>query len=97
MRPVALTSTFTIKPYTICQKPLFDNPALAIFLIFLKDKLIGRQISYPCLSDCQWHEYRAGIYAQKHESHYSIVNDTYYVAATRRRRKKGTGGVIPFD
>lgn len=68
MRPVAQTSTFSIAIYTIRQQPLFDNPHQAIFLVFLREKLIGRQISYPCLSDCQWHEAQRGIYAQRSRS-----------------------------
>lgn len=67
--PVAATSTWTLDVYTIKQQPMFDNRAFAIFMIFLRGKLIGRQVSYPAVSDCHWHEVRQGVYAHQHESH----------------------------
>lgn len=27
-----------------------------LFLIYKRDKYIGAQISFPCKSDCEWHE-----------------------------------------
>jgi hypothetical protein len=80
--PLAQTSTFTISVFTIKQKPLFDNPAFAVFLIFLKDRLVGRQISYPTLTDCRWHEQRHGVYARPGESHHHSGG---YVIRGRKR------------
>jgi hypothetical protein len=50
---------------------MFDNPAWAHYLIFRAGRLVGRQLSYPSLSDCQWLE-RAGIYAT--ESRWPITS-----------------------
>lgn len=84
--PIAPTSTFTLGAYTIRQQGMFDNPAWSIFLIFLKDKLIGRQISYPALSDCRFHEIRNGVYAHLHESHKH--SGGYIIAQPHGRKKK---------
>jgi hypothetical protein len=86
MMPTAPTSTFTLGAYTIRQQGMFDNPAWSIFLIFLKDKLIGRQISYPALSDCRFHEIRHGVYAHHHESHSHSAG--YIISRCGRPRKK---------
>lgn len=63
MTPVAASSTFSLGPYRIRQEPMFDNPAWAHFLIFHGDRLVGLQLSYPSLSDCQWLERTSGVYA----------------------------------
>jgi hypothetical protein len=42
---------------------MFDNPAWAHYLIFRGGRLVGLQLSYPSLSDCQWLERTGGIYA----------------------------------
>ena len=49
---VATTSSFTVGRYTVQQRPRFDNPAFAVFIIFLGAKLIGKQFSMPSVSDC---------------------------------------------
>ena len=49
---VATTSSFVVGKYTVQQRPRFDNPAFAVFIIFLGAKLIGKQFSMPSVSDC---------------------------------------------
>jgi hypothetical protein len=48
--------------YRIFAMPLHLNPAWTTHHIFLGNQLIGRQLSVPCVADCDW--YAAGaVYA----------------------------------
>jgi hypothetical protein len=48
--------------FEILAKPLDGNPYWTTHHIYLRGKLIGRQLSVPCVSDCEW--YAAGaVYA----------------------------------
>jgi hypothetical protein len=49
-------------PYKIVEGLRRDNPAFPVYLIYKGDRLVGRQFSRPCLSDCQWLE-RGGMYS----------------------------------
>jgi hypothetical protein len=40
-----------------------DNPSFPVYLVFLGDRLIGRQFSVPSLSDCDWIERQANYAA----------------------------------
>jgi len=60
--------TLELGPYTIRCWIRPDNPAFPSFLIFRRGKLVGKQLSMPCLTDCQWHEQRQGEYAKAEES-----------------------------
>lgn len=57
------TSTWTIGRFTIHKRPRFDNPAWAVFLVYCGEELVGKQASYPSLTDCEW-LLRQGIYAE---------------------------------
>lgn len=48
------TSTFTLGEYVVHQRPRFDNPAFAVYIILLAGKLIGKQFSRPTETDCRW-------------------------------------------
>jgi hypothetical protein len=69
--------TFKLGRYVVRIALRHDNPAFAKYLIFRGDKLIGRQFSWPCESDCQWHERMAGVYA--------TVSQTYHKFTMPRR------------
>lgn len=53
------TKVYQVGRYTVRQQPHFDNPAFPQYLVFLKDRLIGKQFSVPSESDCQWLERQA--------------------------------------
>lgn len=57
------TLTFTLGAYRVQQRPRPDNPGFAVYLVFRGTKLVGRQFSRPCESDCQWLERENGVYA----------------------------------
>lgn len=48
--------TFHIGSYTVHQRPRFDSPGWAQYLVYLGEVLIGKCFSCPCESDCQWLE-----------------------------------------
>ncbi len=86
MVPTAESATLHVGPYTVRQQPMFDNPAWAHYLIFRSGKLIGKQLSYPTLDDCRWHENRRGQYALEGESSRLPHG---YTAQTRWWQKRG--------
>lgn len=50
------TRTFQLGPYTVQQRPRFDSPGWAQYIVFLGDAIIGKCFSCPCESDCAWLE-----------------------------------------
>jgi hypothetical protein len=66
---IAETFIYELERYTIRRQPLPTNPAFATHLIYFKGKLVGRQLSVPTVSDCEWYERRHGVYATQSESH----------------------------
>lgn len=60
---------YDLGKYSILAMPLQTNEYFTTHHIFIANRLIGRQLSVPSLSDCQWHENRAGVYATKEQSH----------------------------
>lgn len=48
------TSTFTVGKFTVQQRPRFDNPAFAVYIVMLAGEFIGKQFSMPSITDCQW-------------------------------------------
>lgn len=58
-----------IGKYRVCAKPIFDNPAFTTHHIFLNGALIGRQLTPPSITDCDWYASRNGQYAKPEESH----------------------------
>lgn len=67
---IAMTigESLQLGPYTVCCTLRRDNPHWPHYLIFRREKLIGKQFSMPCRSDCEWHERRKGEYAKAEES-----------------------------
>jgi hypothetical protein len=63
MIPIAERSTWKLGLFTVRQVVRQDNPYWPAFLIFLGEKLIGRQASRPSESDCEWHRATSGVYA----------------------------------
>ena len=53
----------TLGKYTVVAATRPDNPAFAVYRVFVGDRLIGAQFSVPCLSDCQWLERSSGTLA----------------------------------
>ena len=61
---IAETKSWLIGPYRVQQRPRFDSPAWAQYLVFLGDALIGKQFSIPSESDCEWLARTHGEYAK---------------------------------
>jgi hypothetical protein len=53
----------TLGKYTVFTALRPDNPAFPVYRIFIGERLIGKQFSFPSLTDCRWHEVTRGVYA----------------------------------
>jgi len=62
--------------------PLETNPAWTTHRIIYRGKVIGRQLSVPSLSDCDWYRSNNGIYA-----------DRSHTWAAPQHRKVGLGNL----
>lgn len=51
---------YSLGRFRILAKPLELNPHWVTHHIYFKGKLVGKQLSVPTLSDCEWHEAIAG-------------------------------------
>lgn len=60
---IADTRSFQLGPYTVKQRPRFDNPAFAVYKVFRGDRFIGDSFSIPDEGCCAWLERTRGIYA----------------------------------
>lgn len=60
---------YELGKFHVLALPLRTNEYFTTHHIFLREKLIGRQLSVPSVSDCQWHEAHCGTYATKEQSH----------------------------
>ncbi len=90
---IAESFIYELGEFTIRKQPLHLNPAFATHLIYYRGKLVGRQLSVPILSDCEWHQRRHGVYAHQHESArhgggYNIENRPHRRATRIYYRKK---------
>lgn len=66
---VCETRTFTLGKFTVRQSPRFDNPAWAVYTVYLGDKVIGKSFSIPDLGCCEYLERWDGYYVHE-EDHY---------------------------
>lgn len=62
-----------------------DNPAFPVYLVFRRERLIGRQFSMPSLTDCEWLERTGGKYAN--QSEFAQAS-----AELERRKRSATAG-----
>ena len=62
---IAETRAWNVGPYRVQQRPRFDNPAFAVYVVMRGDVLIGKTFSIPSLSDCEWLDRHNGAYAPK--------------------------------
>lgn len=51
---IAETLTFDLGHFTVWQRPRFDNPAWPVYIVYLRDRLVGKSFSRPDLSCCEW-------------------------------------------
>lgn len=51
---IAETATFEVGRYLVVQRPRPDNPAWPVYIVFLKDKLVGKSFSRPDIGCCDW-------------------------------------------
>jgi hypothetical protein len=65
--------TFVLGRYVVVQKPRFDSPAWAVYLIYRNNKLVGRSFSVPDEGWCEAIERLAktGRYAEAPIQKYS--------------------------
>lgn len=56
-----------------------DNPAFPLYLVYIGDRLIGKQFSMPAESDCEWLQRQANV-------------DRPVYAPCSKRRTLSTGG-----
>jgi hypothetical protein len=66
---IAETRVFHVGPYCVIARPLETNPYWALHWIYdSRGILVGKQLSVPSESDCQWHKRQHGIYANPEET-----------------------------
>lgn len=80
---IADTTSFDLGPFKIHQRPRFDNPAFAVYLVFRGARLIGKSFSRPDRGCCEWLERTNGVYAERSEH---AKTEYGYTALTKRRR-----------
>lgn len=80
---IADTTSFDLGPFKIHQRPRFDNPAFAVYLVFRGERLIGKSFSRPDQSCCEWLERTNGVYAEPSEH----SKTEYGYTAFEKRRK----------
>jgi hypothetical protein len=82
---------FTVSPwrwydlgrYRILAMPLETNPYWTTHRIYLNDELVGRQLSVPSVSDCDWH------YTQHTQPHVPADIPLYAWSTTAGSRRRG--------
>ena len=50
---VAETRSFDLGPFTVHQRPRFDNPAFAVYMVFRGIRLVGKSFSVPNRDWCE--------------------------------------------
>lgn len=85
---VANTSTTQLGAYTVYERPRFDNPAWAVYIVFKNEKLIGKSFSRPDLGCCQWLERQQGVYATQEQSAKLTSYGAMQVSLRRRGRPR---------
>lgn len=51
---IAQTSTFVLGDFTVQERPRFDNPAFAVYIVLRAGCFIGKSFSRPDLDCCKW-------------------------------------------
>lgn len=62
---IAQRRWYPLGRFRIFALPLETNEFWTTHRIYLGNKLIGRQLSVPSLSDCEWYATNMGIYADR--------------------------------
>ena len=81
--------TFDIGPFKVHQRPRFDNPAFAVYIVMLGTMLIGKSFSRPDLSCCEWLQRTNGVYASSSANLKELTGprrDAGYTVPNKRRR-----------
>ena len=61
---IAETRVWEEGPFRVVQRPRFDNPSFAVYIVFRGALLVGKSFSLPDLGCCLWLERHAGnVYA----------------------------------
>lgn len=60
---ISETRAWDVGPYRVQQRPRFDNPAFAVYIVSRGERLIGKSFSLPDLGCCEWLERHGGLYA----------------------------------
>lgn len=82
----AETRLFAVGRFTVQQRPRFDNPAFAVYVVFLGEKLVGKNFSMPSESDCEWLLRSNGeTYATKSVWHETSEGRPIWNAPAKRR------------
>lgn len=81
-----MSESFQLGPFTVRLGLRRDNPLFPVFLIFRGPKLIGKQFSRPCQTDCEWLERENCVYAT--ESVFIRIEQTRGVHMRRRGRPR---------
>lgn len=91
MRERVASISFRLGPYTVLQRPRFDSPAWAVYIVHRGDKYVGKSFSRPDEGCCQWlerQELNRIIYAEQSANlpRYSMPRRGRPSNAERKRR-----------
>lgn len=89
---VAETKSFQIGPYTVQQRPRFDNPAFAVYIVSRDQKMVGKSFSYPDLGCCEWLERERGVYAESSCSSTALYRERVRAAERGRASYRKRAG-----
>jgi hypothetical protein len=85
---VNIGETIEIGPFTVRCGMRPDNPAWPVYLIYRRDKLIGRQFSMPSRSDCDSLQAGGALHGDAYESRAEEKPKLRGIAAESTWRRK---------
>lgn len=87
--------TFELGRFTVRQKPRFDSPGWAQYLVYLGEVLIGKSFSMPDLSCCEWlYQQRCGPLSASIAKVFDVTGATRRLGDYRKARRRK---LVPAD
>ncbi len=83
--------TFDLGPYTVKQRPRFDNPAFAVYKIFRGTKFVAASFSRPDEGCCRWLELQKSanlVYAEASRPLFENALRGAALLKTQRRKRE---------
>jgi hypothetical protein len=81
-------TTYQLGRYLVRIALRSDNPAFACYIVFWRNKFIGKQFSRPNRADCEWLERWGNVYATESHCHDVSGHRRFQNPVLRRRGRK---------